>query len=255
MDTIKINKSKTLMVAHAGLMCMETPNTLAGVIAAGNHSHWGIEVDVRVSKDGEIVLIHNDNLMDVSGVDMAVAENTVEELQKVALYDRRHFYGMEKYGVKVTPGLHRSDLRVPTLAEYIRLCKKYEKVSVVELKCAMTPENIAYIIRQFQEQDYLEKAVFISFMWDNLTEVRKQAPGQTVQFLTGEEQIFTDEFLDTVAAAGFDLDIHIFTITKEVVERIHERGILVNVWTCDWPDRAADLVEWGVDFITSNILE
>ena len=50
-------------------------------------------------------------------------------------------------------------------------------------------------------------------------------------------------------------DIHIFTTTRELVERIHGRGIKVNVWTCDWPDRAAQLVEWGVDYITTNILE
>ena len=56
-------------------------------------------------------------------------------------------------------------------------------------------------------------------------------------------------------ADGFDLDIHIFTTTRELVERIHARGMKVNVWTCDWPDRAADLVAWGVDYITSNILE
>lgn len=42
---------------------------------------------------------------------------------------------------------------------------------------------------------------------------------------------------------------------KELVDRIHSRGILVNVWTCDQPERAHKLVDWGVDFITSNILE
>jgi glycerophosphoryl diester phosphodiesterase len=39
------------------------------------------------------------------------------------------------------------------------------------------------------------------------------------------------------------------------VERIHARGIKVNVWTCDWPDRAQQLIDWGVDYITSNIIE
>lgn len=80
-------------------------------------------------------------------------------------------------------------------------------------------------------------------------------PNCPVQFLTDEKQEFTDEFLNKVAAHGFDLDIHIFTTTKELVERIHERGIKVNVWTCDWTDKAERLVEWGVDYITSNIFE
>lgn len=255
MDTIKIDKRGTQMVAHAGLMGMEAANTLAGVIAAGNRSYWGIEVDARVTGDGEIVLIHNGNLKDVSGVDMEVGTHTLEELQRVTLYDHRHFYGMESYGITGATGEKRSDLRVPAIGEYIRLCKKYGKVAVVELKSEMTAENIAYIIRQFREQDYMEGVVFISFMWDSLEEVRRQAPECPVQYLTDEKTVFADEFLDKVAEAGFDLDIHIFTTTKKVVERIHARGIKVNVWTCDWPDRAAELVEWGVDYITSDILE
>ena len=76
-----------------------------------------------------------------------------------------------------------------------------------------------------------------------------------MQFLTGDCHYFTDAFLDKVAAEGFDLDIHVFTVTKELVDRIHARGIKLNVWTVDWQDRAANFVEWGVDYITSNIFE
>ena len=64
-----------------------------------------------------------------------------------------------------------------------------------------------------------------------------------------------DEFLDEIAEYGFDLDIHIFTVTHELVDRIHQRGMKVNVWTCDWLDKAEKLVEWGVDYIATNIFE
>lgn len=43
MDTIKLNKAGTLMIAHAGLEGFETPNSLAGVIAASNRLYWGID--------------------------------------------------------------------------------------------------------------------------------------------------------------------------------------------------------------------
>jgi glycerophosphoryl diester phosphodiesterase len=255
MDTIRLQKGTTQMVAHAALQGLETQNTLAGVIAAGNRSHWGIEVDVRITKDGEAVLIHNSSTLAVSGVDMEVADSTLEELQSLRLYDSPMFYGMEAYGLKQEFTVTRSDLRIPTFEEYIRICKHYGKIAVVELKSRMTPENITHILDIVRAHDYLERVVFIDFCWEDLEEVRRQSPGQTVQFLTGEKHDFTDEFLDKVAAAGFDLDIHIFTTTKELVERIHSRGIKVNVWTCDHIDRAAKLVEWGVDYITSNILE
>lgn len=254
MDTIKLYTGKTQMVAHAGLMGMESANTNAGFIAAGNRSYWGVECDVRVAKDG-LVIIHNPTTAGVSPVELSVEDHAVAELQSIPLYDRPFFYGMEEYGL--TPGSAevRADLRIPTLEEYVRICKRYDKICVLELKHPMTPETIAAVAEQFRALDYVDGVVFISFYWDNLVEIRKCLPGCTVQFLTDDKQVFTDEFLDKVAASGFDLDIHIFTTTKELVERIHARGLKVNVWTCDWPDRFRQLVEWGVDYITSNIIE
>lgn len=255
MDTIKIHKKNTQMVAHAGLMGMESANTNAGFIAAGNRTYYGIETDVRVTADGEIAVLHNPTTAGISPIVLTVAESTLSELQAIPLYDRPFFYGMEQYGLTQKENALRSDLHIPSLAEYIHICKKYGKVCILELKSEMTPENIAHILGQYREQDYLDGVVFICFKWETLTEVRRQAPDATVQLLTDEKQVFTDEFLDEVAAVGFDLDIHIFTTTKELVERIHARGIKVNVWTCDWLERAADLVEWGVDYITTNVLE
>lgn len=254
MDTIKMYTGKTQMVAHAGLMGMETSNTNAGFIAAGNRSYWGIECDVRVAADG-MVILHNPTTAGISPVEMTVADHTVAELQSIPLYDRPFFYGMEDYGL--TPGGTevRADLRIPSLSEYIRICKRYGKICVLELKHPMDAAAIACVAEQYRALDYTDGVVFISFYWQNLTEIRKCLPNCTVQLLTDEKQAFTDEFLDEIAANKFDLDIHIFTTTRELVERIHDRGIKVNVWTCDWPDKAQKLVEWGVDYITTNIIE
>lgn len=43
--------------------------------------------------------------------------------------------------------------------------------------------------------------------------------------------------------------------TREIVEELHREGILVNCWTCDDREEAERLVGWGVDFITTNLLE
>lgn len=255
MNTIKIEKGNVKMVAHAGLAGLERANTLAGVIAAGNRSYFGIEVDVRITKDNQVVLVHNESVWGPEGEEIFISKSTLDDLQKIVFSDRIHFYDMEKYGIDPLWGEKRSDLRISTLDEYIRLCKKYEKIAFLELKSDMTQENVADIVNQFKAQDYLDGALFISFNWESLDAVKKLLPNQRVQLITDMETEFSDEFLDRVADAGFDLDLHIFKTTKELVERVHARGMEVNVWTCDWPDRAARLVEWGVDYITSNILE
>ena len=52
-----------------------------------------------------------------------------------------------------------------------------------------------------------------------------------------------------------DLDVYYKFVTADIVRLCHAHGIKVNVWTVDDPEEARQLVEMGVDFITSNILE
>jgi glycerophosphoryl diester phosphodiesterase len=52
-----------------------------------------------------------------------------------------------------------------------------------------------------------------------------------------------------------DLDAHYQWATKENIDRMHALGIKVNVWTVDDPAVAEQLADWGIDYITSNILE
>ena len=242
MNTIKFDKKNTLVIAHRGLSGLEKENTNAAFVAAGNRSYYGIETDIHVTADGKYVAIHDANTGRVEKEKLIIEETDFDTLRALPLCDRD---GDDS----------RVDIRIPTLAEYVRICKKYEKICVLELKQPMEADDITRVIEEYREQDYLDGVVFISFHRQNLDEVRRQLPDASVQLLTGEKQIFTDEFLDELAKCGFDLDIHIFTTTKELVDRIHQRGMKVNVWTCDWLDKAEKLVEWGVDYITTNIFE
>ncbi len=189
------------------------------------------------------------------GEDIKVSECTWAELQQYPLFDRRHFLGIENYGNEVPKGITRSDLRIASFVEFIRLCKKYGKVAVPEVKGSFSPEEIRIMLDSAREQDYPDQVVFISFDWENLAEICRQAPGQTVQLLTYGGMDTSDEFLDRVAAAGFDLDVYLSNVTEEFVARLHQKGIKLNAWTVDFPSDADKFAEWGIDFITSNILE
>lgn len=180
MDTIKIDKRNTKMIAHAGLQGLESSNTNAGFVAAGNRSYWGIETDICVTKDKKIAVIHDNSTKSITGVDMLVAESTLDELQQLQVYDRPFFWDMQNYGYQPQEGKFRSDLRIPSLSEYISICKRYEKVAVPELKQPMQPEEIAVVVEEFRAQAYLENTVFISFHWENLAEIRRLVPGQAV---------------------------------------------------------------------------
>ena len=82
--------------------------------------------------------------------------------------------------------------------------------------------------------------------------VRKLLPDQRAQYLTG---CYSSELVETLVREHLDLDIHYEALTQENIEYMHSRGVVINCWTVDDPKRAEDLVAWGVEFITSNILE
>ena len=70
MNTIKITKNSTKLVAHRGLSGIEKENTNAAFVAAGNRSYYGIETDIHRTADGRFVVCHDDDLKRVAGVDL-----------------------------------------------------------------------------------------------------------------------------------------------------------------------------------------
>ena len=112
--------------------------------------------------------------------------------------------------------------------------------------------EIEKICETVRELNYLNRTTFISFSYENLRKIRAVLPQQSVQFLTKK----LDE--DTVArlvADRIDLDVRAKVLTKAWVKELHRKGIKINCWTVDDPKTAEKLSAWGVDFITTNILE
>lgn len=242
MNTVKLtDKGSTRMIAHRGLSGLETENTHAAFVAAGNRSHYGIETDVHKTADGEFVVIHDDTTARVAGDDLSVEGSTFAELRALLL--------KQKNGEK-----GRTDIRIPTLEEYIRICKQYEKIAVLELKNRFEKDDIAEVIRRIEAEEYLDRVVFISFWYENLLDLRELLPEQPIQFLTGVRDDW-EWLVGELASHNFGLDVLWGQVTKELVERCHKAGVEVNCWTVDHPDDAARLIAMGVDYITSNILE
>ncbi|MBE6644497.1 MAG: hypothetical protein E7612_03850 [Ruminococcaceae bacterium] len=239
MNTISFNKGNTLVVAHRGLSGIEPENTNAAFIAAGNRSYYGIETDIHRTADRKFVVVHDGNLKRVAGAEIDVESSTLEELQKILHFDK--------------DGLaDRIDARVTTLENYIKICKKYEKHAVLELKSDFTDEEIEKIIEIIKSYDYLDNLTFISFVYTNLTKVRKILPNQSAQFLFSE---FSEEIEKNIARDRLDVDVYYKALTKEKIDELHKAGVKVNCWTVDIKEDAEQLDEWGVDYITSNILE
>ena len=239
MNTIKIDKKNCLMIAHRGVSGLEKENTCPAFLAAAVKSYYGIETDVHVTADGKYIICHDDDLKRIAGMDVNVEKSNFADLRAVRLPD--------------TDGVtYRSDLFLPALEDYIAICRKYDKVAVLELKNGMEERHIAAIAAIIKDMGWLNKTKFISFCGENLVVLRGLYPDASIQFLTGEA---TEENFRFMKKYRFDADLCGLCVSKEYVSRLHEAGLKVNCWTIDTPEHAEKLIGMGVDFITSNILE
>ena len=242
MNTIKIDKNGTdvKMIAHRGLSGLEQENTCAAFVAAGNReTYFGIETDIHCTSDGAFIIIHDDSTERVTGQNLFVEQTDFQTLRNLPVFDR----GSD---------LPRGDLQLPTLQEYISICKRYEKTAVLELKNPIPENDICKIMAIIRQMGYTEHTIVISFYPENLLTLRKHHPDQTAQFLTEQ---WEDDWFNTLKQNNLGLDIYHKSVTKELVEKFHNAGLKVNCWTVDDPEDAARVIACGVDYITTDILE
>lgn len=237
-DTIKLDKrgSSVLMIAHRGLSGLETENTQCAFVAAGNRSYYGIETDVHVTKDGKYVISHDGNLSRIFGKDIEIKDYLYEDLRKVR---------------KTENGDTVEYTAVPTLREYLGVCRRYGKKSVLELKVEYTDEQLKEIIEIAKEEKQFENVIFISFFPDNMIRLRKILPTHPLQLLTGP---INSEIMDICENNSLEIDAAYPSLNEENIAELKRRGIKINCWTVNDRADAEKLVALGVDFITTNTI-
>jgi len=239
-DTVKLaDKGKTRIVAHRGVSGLEQENTAAAFIAAGNRTQYGIETDIWRTADGNYVCNHDGRTGRICEVDLVVEESNFDDLRALTLKDK-------------DGATDRAELKICTPYEYAKICKKYGKHAVPELKSNFTLEEIREIVKIFEDLDYLDNTCFISFIMKNLELVKQVRPEQECQYLASE---WKDNLPERLENCGMGLDIFAPQLDEERSAACHEHGVEVNCWTVDKPDEAEKLISWGIDYITSNILE
>ncbi len=240
MGPIKINNQNVKMIAHRGLSGIEVENTIDSFNLATKYPYFGIETDIHVTLDGKYIVHHDDNLNRILGIDMIIEESNYTDLRKIN---------------KINEENPSKEIYLPSLEEYISICRNNNKVSVLELKNTMKEENIIEIVNIVKELKHYKNTIFISFSTENIILLKKNFLDINCQFLS---VVDTDERKESVINFAIntkcDLDLHYGGITKDFIDLCHKNNILVNVWTVDSEALATDLIDCGVDFITSNIL-
>lgn len=240
-ETTKLweNKGDVKMIAHRGLSGILLENTVPAFELAGQKSYYGIETDVHVTKDGKFIIVHDDDLERIAGLDLCIEETDYDTLRALRFKD---VYGDSE----------EKNMYLPSLDEYLEICKQYDKQAILELKNKMQPHEVLGIAKAVEDSGWFDRTTFISFSGENLVELRKGYPTADAQFLVEEA---TEEEIQFMIDNRFDADLRWDCVKTHVVERLHKAGLKVNCWTVDGKECARMMKKCGVDYITSNILE
>ena len=94
MNTTKFNhQNKPLMVAHRGVSGLETENTCAAFVAAGNRSYYGFETDVHITADGKYVTFHDDETRRLAAEDLIIEQTDFATLRSLLLRQKDGSFG------------------------------------------------------------------------------------------------------------------------------------------------------------------
>ncbi|QNK81060.1 glycerophosphodiester phosphodiesterase [Nakamurella sp. PAMC28650] len=215
----------TLTIAHRGEPVGHVENTLEALEAAVAAGADMLEIDVRLTADGVPVLLHDADLTRIWGEPRRLSELASTELARL-----RPVGGS----------------RIPTLADAADLAQSAGVQLMVDLPEPAAGPVAAELLIRLGCADLALYAGFtapvrarsstarIALTWDSL-----ELPGQ--------------QLLDSLRPEFFNPYFQL--LTASVADRMHERGMLVSVWTVDHPRDMAAVIIQGADAVTTNHIE
>jgi glycerophosphoryl diester phosphodiesterase len=233
------------IIAHRGASHDAPENTLAAMKLAWEQKADAVELDLWLSKDGKIVVLHDPDTKRVGGSGVRVAELTWDELQRVDV------------GAWKDPRFRAE--RIPALDSILATIPPGRR-AFLEIKCGaeILPELSRVIARSGRKP--AELAV-ISFDFETLSKSKKEFPRIEHYYLHGyRKDAATGEFprlaplLVRARSAGFDgLDLNAdWPIDASFVAQARASGMKLFVWTVNDPQVARKLTGAGVQGITTD---
>jgi glycerophosphoryl diester phosphodiesterase len=223
---------RVLNIAHRGASNRFPENTLAAFAGAIDAGADMCELDVQLSRDGALVVIHDDTVDRTTGGRGAVAAMTLEQLKRL---DAGVSFGSEFKGE-----------RIPTLDE-VFACSGGRCALNIELKSSGLEQKVCAAIR---DHDALATAIVSSFDWDALDRIRQFHLSVRVGLLASRWPV-------RLLGAATAIKAHAIhpradMVTEDLCTAAHERILDVYTWTVDDLDTMRKLIAYGVDGIMTN---
>jgi len=239
---MKLNR--ILFIAHRGESFEAPENSLSSICLAWGNGAKAVEIDVQLTADNHIVVIHDENTLRIGDKNKTIKKTNLDELKKI---DIGSFKG-EKW----------KNERIPTLKEVLDTIPENGKL-IIEIKS--DEKIIEPLITLIKNANLKTNQVeIIAFNFKLLAEIKKLIPEYRILWLLGsgfywsQWHIMKKKIKNKLLIHNLD-GVNVYEknlINKKIVSYFQKNGLSIYAWTVNDPAKALKLVKSGINGITSD---
>lgn len=240
------------LFAHRGASARAPENTLESFRLAREQGAPYLELDVHLSADGELVVIHDSSVSRTTGRRGRVENMTLAELRKL---DAGYKFTMDHGRTFPYRG---KGLKIPTLDEVLETFPEMRITIELKPTRAGVAEKLAEKLRLHHAE---ERVIVASSEHELLGRFREVAPRVATSFSKDEVKDFLARLrgggMDGYRPPGMAFQVPEYkglrrVVSKPVIDAVHRLGVEIHVWTVNEPVHIARLLDWGVDGIMTD---
>ena len=226
------------VISHRGFHVEEIENTIGAFIEAGKRNFFAIETDIHWTKDNHIICHHDSKIKEM---DNNISEYTYEEILNQYLYEKG-----------------KKPVKVPLFSTFLKICKEYNKIPVVELKgrgdinqCKLLIHEIANV---YGNMDSVNDVIFMSFdnyMCSNIEQIRDENNFEYDIYKLGKDITSVNEAI----ANNWNISLLHTSITEEINMMIKEANLKLSAWTINNIESVNNVLKYDLVSITSDLLQ
>ena len=233
----------SFLIAHRGASLDAPENTLASVRLAWEQNADAVECDIRLSRDGRIMIVHDQSASRTTGFDWNIAQYTSDELRKL---------DAGKWKSPVFAGE-----RIPFLEEVLETVPPGRKL-FIEIKCGI---EILPVLKTVLPADSSSFCALIGFEGEIMAEAKRRFPDHKTCLLCEFPHRLPLNGAKNDGAALIELvkrldldgmDVRTRGLTQGHVQRVRDAGLDMYVWTVNKVSEAERFLSWGVQGITTD---
>lgn len=226
LNTIKVT-------AHRGGAAVAPENTVGAIEKAIESMADYVEIDIQETKDGELILLHDNNLLRTTGINAYVWEVNYDDIKDIEI---RNKFGKEFNGEKIA-----------TLREVLELCKGKVNLNIEVKYNGRNDDIIEKVIALIEEYDFIDECVVSSMNYNFLKKSKELNPKIT----TGYIMSMTYGSVANIEAADF-FSVKWSYIDQNFVDEAHRNGKEVHCWTVNYAGTLQKMKSLSVDNIITD---